>query len=674
MIKYARNSCIAVILFILLGFQLIGPSIIADFPFGTNVRINDDLTEVIRETPSIAIDDLGNIYVVWTDYINGDSDIYFANSSDRGKTFSPSKRINDDGVGNIQLYPYITVDNGGNIYIAWQDGRNDLYDIYFSNSSDGGKTFSPNKLVDNDPLGESQEYPSIAVDDAGTIYIAWMDDEGTGDWNIYCANSTDGGNSFSMEKRVNDDISTTNQWIPRIASEGFGNVYIVWEDERNDIWRDIYFAKSSDGGNTFSANIKVDDTPPGVSVRNPEIAIDNSQNIYVTWTDNRSSGWDVIFTNSSDGGSSFAPNKIINDDGPGIFHNGPHIAAYGNGRVNIVWDDIRSGSDFDIYYVNSIDWGITFSPNYRVNDDTENADQFGTNIALDNQGFAYIVWTDARDRFLDVYFANNLFSITNIEVLDITDTTATISWLSNRPSNSTVEYGFTDSYGVIQRNSSLVSSHRMNLSGLEPGRLYHFRVSSYNSYENFSISSDFTFSTKFPIRLESGWNMISVPLNQTNFSVQKVFDSIDGEYDAVQWFDVNDPSDYWKHNHIAKSPSLKDLKDVNRSMGVWIHITNPLGTTLYVDGTAPDIGYVNSITLKKGWNLVGYPSLLERTPPFSLPPSVDMVQWYNASSNLWESWDLGSQSPDNLLSMRPGQGFWVHYTGLQTEWLLEYVN
>jgi hypothetical protein len=673
-VSNTRNSYLAIFLFLLLGFQFLGTITVADYPFGTNVRINDDITEVIRETPSIAIDDLGNIYMVWTDYINGDPDIYYANSSDRGRTFSPSKRINDDGIGNIQLYPYITVDNVGNIYIAWQDGRNDLYDVYFTNSSNGGKTFSPNLLVDSAPMGESQEYPSLAVDDAGIIYIGWMDDEGTGDWNIYLANSTDGGVSFSLGKKVNDDISTTDQWISRIAAEGIGNVYVVWEDERTDIWGDVYFSKSTDGGDTFSPNKKVDDSPAGISIRNPEIALDDSKNIYITWTDNRSAGWNVIFTNSSDGGLNFSPNKIINDDGPGIFHNGPHIAAFGNGQINIVWDDIRSGSDFDIYYAESDDWGITFSPNYRVNDDIGNANQYGTDISLDKEGLAYIVWTDERVHFIDVYFASNLFAITEIEVFDITDTTATISWISNRPANSTVEYGFKGSYGFKADNNSKVTSHEMNLTNLEPGRLYHFQVISYNSLENYTRSGDFTFTTLFPINLEPGWNLISLPLNQTITAVNDVFQSIVSDYDAVQWFNATESMDPWKHHHISKPPFLNDLNDVNRTMGIWIHITNPLGTTLYVNGTAPEVGYINQITLRNGWNFVGYPSLIERIAPFNLPGSIDMVQWYNASSGIWESWDPGTYAPDNLNSMKPGQGFWIHNPGTATQWSLEYVN
>jgi hypothetical protein len=151
-------------------------------------------------------------------------------------------------------------------------------------------------------------------------------------------------------------------------------------------------------------------------------------------------------------------------------------------------------------------------------------------------------------------------------------------------------------------------------------------------------------------------------------------ENISGDYDAVQWFDITDTIDLWKHNHTSKPSSLNDLTDIDKHMGLWIHITNPLGTTLYVNGTAPEIGYINQITLYKGWNLIGYPSLIERAPGSSgLPAEVDMIMWYNASSGLWERWNPGG-SPDTLDLLKPGQGLWIHFTGVTDLWSLEYVN
>jgi hypothetical protein len=115
---------------------------------------------------------------------------------------------------------------------------------------------------------------------------------------------------------------------------------------------------------------------------------------------------------------------------------------------------------------------------------------------------------------------------------------------------------------------------------------------------------------------------------------------------------------------------------INRLKGVWIHVTNPLGTILYVNGTAPDVGYVNELTLYEGWNFVGYPSIIERAPESSsLPIEVNGVFWYNATSAQWEFWDPGTfYDPDTLTILQPGQGLWIHYTGTTGVWSLEYAS
>jgi hypothetical protein len=52
--------------------------------------------------------------------------------------------------------------------------------------------------------------------------------------------------------------------------------------------------------------------------------------------------------------------------------------------------------------------------------------------------------------------------------------------------------------------------------------------------------------------LNKGWNLISIPLNQSNSDILEDFQSIDGDYDSVQWYNSFDINDSWKHYHISK--------------------------------------------------------------------------------------------------------------------------
>ncbi len=87
-------------------------------------------------------------------------------------------------------------------------------------------------------------------------------------------------------------------------------------------------------------------------------------------------------------------------------------------------------------------------------------------------------------------------AISNVAATNVSANAATITWNTNEPSDSQVEYGLTASYG----NSSLLDptlalSHLVNLTGLLPGTTYHYRVQSRDASGNLGLSGDQTFTT-----------------------------------------------------------------------------------------------------------------------------------------------------------------------------------
>lgn len=86
--------------------------------------------------------------------------------------------------------------------------------------------------------------------------------------------------------------------------------------------------------------------------------------------------------------------------------------------------------------------------------------------------------------------------ITDIVVVDITDTTAIIRWTTDEPSDSLVEFGPDIHYGRSQSSGVLVFNHSVQLVGLLPGTTYHFRVLSRDATGNWAPpSGDMTFRT-----------------------------------------------------------------------------------------------------------------------------------------------------------------------------------
>ena len=86
--------------------------------------------------------------------------------------------------------------------------------------------------------------------------------------------------------------------------------------------------------------------------------------------------------------------------------------------------------------------------------------------------------------------------------------TATITWTTDEGATSQVEYGSTTSYGYqTTKDTNLVTGHSVQLSGLDPSALYHYRVKSEDFAGNPSTSGDYTFTTSstLPSSLRASW-------------------------------------------------------------------------------------------------------------------------------------------------------------------------
>lgn len=99
--------------------------------------------------PQIGLDPKsGTLYVTWSDFRNGDVDVFISRSSDEGRTWSPPARVNDDAVhsGADQFLQWMTVDpTDGTVYVQFYDRRDDPANrktrVTLARSTDQGRTF-----------------------------------------------------------------------------------------------------------------------------------------------------------------------------------------------------------------------------------------------------------------------------------------------------------------------------------------------------------------------------------------------------------------------------------------------------------------------------------------------------------------------------------------------------
>jgi len=375
-----------------------GPSFIVDRP-----------PAYTAANPSMAIGSDGVAYMAfagWGGTVT-QSDIFFTKSSD-GRTWSVPFRVNKDPGNAMQSDPSLALDRGNNISIAWTDNRNVNNDVFFSKSTDGGGSFSPDVPII--VAANSQSQPAIAIDPVNTnlIHAVWTDARAAGFGpDIYYANSTDGGLSFNPSIRViNNDVGAVEQTQPAIAVAPTRDVYVVWSDGRNGPpGPDIYFSKSSDLGGTWSPNANVNDDLGNAARGDPTVAVNETGAVFAAWTDSRNpnNAQDIYATRSTNAGFSFAGSVRVNDDSGTAFQFQPNLVTRG-GKIQVAWTDLRtSGStSWDIYTASSTD-GLVWSTNSKVNDDSTSALQTTVNIAIDGGGDVFAAWLDTRASGQDVY-------------------------------------------------------------------------------------------------------------------------------------------------------------------------------------------------------------------------------------------------------------------------------
>jgi len=342
--------------------------------------------------PSIAVKNPSTIYLVF--YGNSPANpsyyqIRFTKSTDGGNTWSsPIDITNGD---YTQVEPAIAIDSSGNIHVVWS-GESSLagytyYQLRYAKSTDGGITWS--NPIDITSGLYQQEYPKIAIDSANNIYVVWDGTSATYTYyQIRYAKSTDGGNTWSSPI----DITNTsyNQYKPAIAIDNSDNIHILWRGT-SDTYYQIRYIKSTDKGNTWSSPIDI--TSGNYLQLYPAIVIDKAGNIHVVW-DGRSplspTYYQIRYAKSIDNGNTWS--SPIDITSGNYYQYYPAIATDSFNNIHIVWEGESSLSPnyYQIRYAKSTDGGNTWSN--PINISNENYHQELSKIAIDSANNIHILW------------------------------------------------------------------------------------------------------------------------------------------------------------------------------------------------------------------------------------------------------------------------------------------
>jgi photosystem II stability/assembly factor-like uncharacterized protein len=186
----------------------------------------------------------GRVYAVWS---QGD-DIMLTSSRDGGKTFSRARSVIHtapimfavDTLERANGFPQIAIDpKSRRLYVTWTDYRNGDLDVFCSTSTDGGKKWSAPVRVNNDPVhdGADQFFQWLAVDPidgaANVIFYDRRGDPKNRKQTVTLARSTDGGASFQNYGWTTEPFEAGEVFFgdySGIAAFG-GRVYGVWTEK-----------------------------------------------------------------------------------------------------------------------------------------------------------------------------------------------------------------------------------------------------------------------------------------------------------------------------------------------------------------------------------------------------------------------------------------------------------
>lgn len=467
--------------------------------------------------------------------------------------------------------------------------------------------------------------PSIIQAANGSYFMAYEQGDATWHFTINMMWSPD-GITWDMDNIIVSTGGSSGNRHPTLIQRQDGDLQVVYLTDRSGDY-EIYTSISSDGV------VWVEHGPLAVDgpAVNPFIIQEENGNYAMSYQRlgaNPESRNGAYFTYSSDGitwdsgtqVSTYALPRLMKADG------GDYLMTYQGGTA---------GVDFEIRYKTSSD-GASWSSEQILTSTGNSHDSFPMQLA--NDTYMIFFCSSIGGAGYDLYR----------------------KWSPDMSTWSDDEYIETNNFRFdtephpcqVAGNQSFLLSWGYESSG------------AVGAYEDVDIAlvwiEDITWPTA-NVPLDIGWNLISLPLIPLDTSIENVLSSISGQYSSVRTYNAWNVTDPWKK--YRPGASTNDLTDLDHTMGIWIDANTPC--TLIIEGTQPDI---TNITLRAGWNLVGYPSTVDKTVFAALTgTNFDRpVEEYDDAAPYLISQKANSELMTNV------NGYWVHVPS-DTVWVVDNV-
>ncbi len=242
--------------------------------------------------------------------------------------------------------------------------------------------------------------PSADINDNNYIGVTWVDQA---EKNVLFQMFEPGG-----EARFDEPVNVSRSpdifsWLPRVVISGgdADEVYILWQEIEftgGSHGGEIYFARSDDGGRTFSDPVNLSNTPAGAAKGrltarywdngSLDIIKDDDGTLYVGWTEYEGKLW---FSSSNDRGETFSDLLHIDGDND-LPARGPSLAVNNDGDIFIAWT-VGEDNEADIRLARSVDGGESFGETQIVFESHGHSD--APKIIFDNDGTLHLAYAES---------------------------------------------------------------------------------------------------------------------------------------------------------------------------------------------------------------------------------------------------------------------------------------
>jgi len=331
------------------------------------VRVSADGTDAAE--PSLASASDGTIYIAWVEHReNKEADVLLAHLDADGQMKAAPTRVNPNA-GEATAWrgdaPTVAVSSDGAIHVGWTAriaSQKHANQLYLSTSRDRGRTFEPPVKVNDDGKAVEHGMHSLTVGADNRVYVVWLDERnvvkpppaegGSGqkkmehmeaNREVFITVSADAGRSFSTNQRIGVEACPCCKTA--VATGADGRVFASWRQVLPGEFRHIALAASEDGGKTFSSPVIVSDDRWMIAacpVSGPALSAGDDGVLRVAWyTEGEKSAPGLYWAESRDSGKTFSESRPL---AKGEARGNPLLLANGKRGTTAIWESNDTGS------------------------------------------------------------------------------------------------------------------------------------------------------------------------------------------------------------------------------------------------------------------------------------------------------------------------------------------